>query len=126
MNTKSNNMPSYKYMGQVIEINLSNRYGYDGYSVECKYKFDKQKEKYLLSMWLKREGFCDTLPIDSQEIDTQYISGTRDIIIHNICRLVEQACINKLFDKYVERFEYTCKCFDIGNAAIENERLSSQ
>ena len=30
------------------------------------------------------------------------------------------------FDKYIERYEYETKCFDIGNEQMEKERLGDK
>ena len=110
----------YKNNGYSIEINLPKKYS--GYSVECQYQFDKDKDKYLLSMWLKSNDIDSRFKIDSQKIDAQYISGTRETIRLNICRIVEHACTCNFFDKYIEEFEYLCECFDKGNEVFEKER----
>lgn len=114
-------MLRYENKGYVIEIKLPEEY--KGYSIECRYQFDKTKEKYLLSMWLRRDGIDDIFKIDSQEIDTQYISGDKTNIRQNICKIVEQASLSGFFDSYIERYEYTAKCFAKGNALFEKERL---
>lgn len=116
-------MLKYQNKGQVIEFRLSEECGYEGYSVECQYLFDKIRGKYSLSMRLKRDDIDDTFKIDSQEIDTQYISGTKETIKENICRIVEQACLSGYFNYYIERYEYTYKCFDKGDELFEQERL---
>lgn len=116
-------MLRYQNKGQVIEIKLPEECGHEGYSIECRYLFDKVRGKYLLSMWLKRDNVDDTFKIDSQEIDTQYISSTKETIKSNICRIVEQASLSGYFDYYIERYEYTYKCFDRGNELFEQERL---
>ena len=113
----------YQNKGQVIEIRLPEECGHKGYSIECRYLFDKVRGKYLLSMWLKRDNVDDTFKIDSQEIDTQYISSTKETIKSNICRIVEQASLSGYFDYYIERYEYTYKCFGRGNELFEQERL---
>ena len=107
-------MMKCKSLGYVVEINLPEECGYEGYSVECRYSFNKKKEKYSLSMWLKRNDIDDRFKIDSQEIDTQYISGTRETIRDNICRIVEQASLSGFFDRYINRYEYTYEFFDKG------------
>lgn len=99
----------YKNNGYSIEINLPKKYS--GYSVECQYQFDKDKGKYLLSMWLKRNDIGNRFRIDSQKIDTQYISGTRETIRSNICRIVEQACSTGYFDSFIRDFENLYRCF---------------
>lgn len=116
-------MLRYQNKGQVIEIRLPEECGHKGYSVECRHLFDKVRGKYLLSMWLKRDDIDDTFKIDSQEIDTQYISSTKETIKSNICRIVEQASLSGYFDYYIERYEYTYRCFDRGNELFEQERL---
>jgi len=116
-------MLRYKNKGYAIEIALPEEHGYKDYSIECTYRFDKKKEKYLLSMYLKGNGIDEKFKIDSQEIDTQYISGTRGTIRQNICLIVEQAASTGFFDKYIQNFEYTYKCFDKGNELFEQERL---
>lgn len=111
-----------KYKGTTTEIRLPKEY--KDYSVECTYRYIKAKEKYELSMWLKYTGVRDKFRIESQEIDTQLIPGTRETIVENICRIVEQMCDARSFDEYIARYEYTYKCFDKGNEMFENENIS--
>lgn len=113
-------MLRYENKGYLIEVKLPE----SDYSVLCRYKYDKNKDKYLLSMWLMRNDIDDTFKIDSQEIDTQYISGDKSTIRDNIVKIIEQAYESNFFDYYIERFEYTYKCFDKGNDFYEAERLS--
>ena len=108
-------MLRFTNLGHAITIRLPQRYGYEGFSVDCFYKYDKNIEKYILSMWLKKNDIGDRFKIDAQEIDTQPVSGTRETIRDNICRIVEQACEAKYFDPYVERYNYTYTCFDCGD-----------
>lgn len=110
----------YENKGYSMEVKLPE----SDYLVLSQYKFDKDKDKYLLSMWLKRNDIDDTFKIDSQEIDTQYVSGNKDTIRDNIIKIIEQAYYSNFFDYYIERFEYTYKCFDKGNNFYETERLS--
>lgn len=112
--------------GYTIEVLLPEECGYKGYSIKCTYKYNKQKEKYSLSMWLRCNGIEDDFKIDSQEIDTQYISGTKETIEDNICRIIEQASLSGYFNHFIERYEYTYNCFDIGNELFENEKLSKK
>lgn len=114
--------------GQTVEINLSN-WGYSGYVAECSYYFDKKKDKYSLSMWLRNINIEDRMRLSSKKIDTQYISGTMETIVENICRIVYQAANvanengEKYFDRYVKRYEYELVCFERGNELFERERL---
>lgn len=107
-----------KHKGYTIEIDLPGN-KYNGYSAECTYKYSKKNEKYMLSMWLKRKDLDEKFKIESEKIDTQYISGTKETITENICRVVEQMVINNHFDEYVQRFEYTIKCFEVGCEVLD-------
>lgn len=109
--------------GYTIRMPLPEECGFKGYSVKCTYKYNKAKEKYRLSMWLKRDDIDDDFKIDSQEIDTQLIPGTRETIEDNICRIVEQASLSRYFNYFIKRYEYTYDCFDRGNELFEKERL---
>ena len=115
--------------GNTLTISLT-KWGYPNYIAECTYHFDKKAEKYSLSMWLNRTDVEDRMKLSSKKVDTQYISGTRETIIENICRIVHQAATvvndegEKYFDKYVKRYEYELACFDRGNELFEQEELS--
>ena len=65
-------MLKYENKGHVIEIRLPEECGYKEYSVECRYQFDKTKEKYLISMWLRKDGIDDTseVPVDEESEQT--------------------------------------------------------
>ncbi len=118
-----------KFKGQTIEFNLT-RWGYEDYIAECMYYFDKRIGKYSLSLWLNRKDVEDRMKVSSKKIDTQYISGTKETIIENICRIVHYAATavnengEKYFDRFIERYEYELKCFERGNELFETERLN--
>lgn len=118
-----------KFKGNTLTIELSD-FGYENYFVECAFHFDKQKGKYALSMWLNRHDIEDRMMLSSKKVDTQYISGTRNTIVENICRIVHQASTVsdkdgvRYFDYFVERYEYELACFERGNELIEQERLA--
>ena len=112
-------MLRYKNGGYMVEVKIP---GYDNYYAVCIYHYNRSASKYALSMWLKNSDFDDMFKIDWQHIDTQLVSGTKETIRENICKIVEQASINGFFDKYIHNFEYTYKCFDIGNSYYEEHR----
>lgn len=116
-------MKQLKRKGFVVETDLS-KYGYKDYCVECIYQYDKEKEKYLLRMGLKPKYFGSRIKIEFNEIDTQYISGTKENIERHINKLIDFAASSNFFDEHIRQFEYECKCFDIGNEILEKERLS--
>lgn len=110
----------YKKLGYTIEIELPQD-KYKGFIAECTYHYSKKYQRYALSMWIKKKDIDDRFKIDSQHIDTQYISGERENIIDNICRIVEYASDTGFFDKYIERYNYTYRCFDKGSDLIDLE-----
>lgn len=119
-----------KFKGNTLTIELSN-FEYENYFVECAYHFDKNEGKYSLSMWLNRNDLEDRMRLSSKKVDTQYIPGTKETIIENICRIVHQAATvadkksgKKYFDHFVERYEYELACFERGNELFEQERLN--
>lgn len=118
--------PVYTYHGETIEIKLPEECGHEGYSVKCTYRYIKSKEKYRLSMWLHREDIDDDFKIDYQEIDSQYIPGTKQTIIEHIYRIVIDASFTNFFEPYIERFEYTYDCFEKGDEMYEKERLNKK
>lgn len=112
--------------GYTVRFILPEECGCAGYFVRCTYKYKKKKDKYSLQMRLGHKDFDDEFKIDSQEIDTQYVPGTRESIESNIARIVEHAAMSGFFDKYIEKFEYTYKCFDKGNDFFEKEQLNAR
>ncbi len=111
-----------RYLGQVLDVDIPEETGHTGYSVECRYKYIKSKDKFALSMRLHRKDIDDTFKIDTQEIDTQLISSEKDKIWDDIERIVIQASLSGFFDYYIDRFEYTYACADKGNNIFEEER----
>ncbi len=60
--------------------------------VECIYHFDKPNSKYSLFYVAKIVMILRiSMMLSSKKVDTQYISGTRETIVENICRIVHQA-----------------------------------
>ena len=115
--------------GQTVEFSLSG-WGYRNYFVQCAYHFDKREGKYMLSMWLYRSDIEDRMKVSSKKVDAQYLSGTRETIVENICRVVHYAvtAVNddntRYFDRYVERYEYELACFERGNELFEQENAA--
>jgi len=118
-------MNRLKRKGYTVETDLK-KFGYEGYSVECTYKYIKGEEKYLLRMGLVPKDFNSRIKIEFNEIDTQLISGSKETVENNINRIIGQAAVSGFFDKYIEKFEYECKCFDLGNEILEKEHLNNK
>lgn len=112
-----------KFQGNMITIDLS-KWGYDGYFVECTYRFIKKDEKYALSVYLNRNDLEDKLKLTSKNIDTQYIQSTKENIVENICEIIHHMAVQEDFDYYVDCYEYELACFERGNELFEQERLA--
>ena len=95
------NMMKPEFKGNTLIIDLS-RFGYENYFTECAYHFDKNVDKYSLSIWLNRNDLEDRMRLSSKKIDTQYISGNRENIVEHICRVVYQAAT--VADKNGEKY----------------------
>ncbi|MBC5688192.1 hypothetical protein H8S37_04490 [Mediterraneibacter sp. NSJ-55] len=112
----------YREEGYGITIplsQLSQEAMYKDYSVFCQYQFNKKKNKYQLTMWIQRKDIDGHFRFEREGIDTQYISGTRETIRENICRIVEQAMNVKYFDYYINRYEYDMECYEKGFEILE-------
>lgn len=122
-------MMNPKFKGNIITIKLS-QFGYQDYFVECPYYFDKKQDMYALSIYLCRDDLEDKMKLSCKHIDTQYISGTKDTIIENICRVVYQLATvvdkdgEKYLDYFVDRYEYELKCFEYGNDFYESKQIN--
>ena len=70
------------------------------------------------------------MKVSSKKVDAQYLSGTRETIVENICRVVHYAVTavkddkTRYFDRYVERYEYELACFGRGNELFEQENAA--
>lgn len=111
-------MIKYKNKRTTITIDLPEECGHEGYSVDCSYFYDKNEKQYLVSMELFRNDIKD-----KQLIDSQYINGDENAIEFNIRHIVEYASMSGYFEKYIQKYEYTYKCFDKGNDFFETDDL---
>lgn len=115
-----------KYWGQVVEYELTGKYENSGYSALAFYKFIAGNDKFELSIWLKRRDIDDIFSIGGQKIDAQMISSTKDAIRKDIGLIVNRMCEKRMFDYYIERFEFTYKCCDVGGDILEREELAKK
>lgn len=120
---KVNNMTYYNE-GFGIKVPLSqfsSEEKYRSYYASCQFRYAKREEKYSLTMWLNRDDFNGRYCITSREIDTQYISGTRDTIRENVCRVVRQMVESGYFESYIGMFEYDMMCFERGYELLDQD-----
>lgn len=105
-------MLRYENVGYTIDINLPSGTKYEGYTAECQYRFDKEKEKFVVTMWIKKAFKDFRHRIATQKVDCQYVSGTRETIRTNLCRICDQACKTGFFDPYIEKLEHVLRLED--------------
>ena len=110
-------MMKYRDKKTQITIDLPENSKYNGYCVECSYSFDKDKKKYSVSMKLQRKDM-DELQIIN---DMQYADGDKKTVDFSIRCMIEKLSKSDFFDKYIQQYEYTYKCFDKGNQFFEEE-----
>lgn len=111
------------YLGTTLSFELPENQ-YKGYVIDCTYRYIKKLDKYALNMWLRNKSIDDRFQICSQEINTQYITSTKEDIQTDIALLIEQAANSTFFDEFIDRFEYASNCFEKGNEFFEDERLN--
>lgn len=110
----------YNNISTTITISLPDLNGKSGYSVVCSYRYIKALGKYEVSMWLHWDMIEDLFKIDAQQIDdVRYIESQKVTIKQDICNLIEELFNNGYFNFYINRYEYTYNCFDIGNTICE-------
>lgn len=112
MNKKEVNMRIVN-KGYLVEFDIS-EYGHEDYVVQCCYKYNLKAKKYDVTMWLGCHGIDDRFRIEFQEIDTQPVTSSKETIRDDLRGIVEYASTHNFFDKYIERYEYTYRCFDYG------------
>ena len=53
-------------------------------------------------------------------------TNTTSIKNHDVVRYVETNFKKGTLDKYIDRYEYMLKCFDVGNDYFENKELAKE
>lgn len=106
----------YNNLDNVLMIDLHN-----GYSVIVLINFDREKQVYNSTLFLKANTVDDWKLIEKAEnLEFNSPRNTiKSIILKHIATLLEQG----FFDYYIERYEYELRCFDRGNKLFEEERL---
>ena len=76
-------------------------------------------------MWIKHSTMDQKYHVEYDGIDTQYISGTRETIRENICRIVKVMMEQSFFDYFIDRYEYDMKCCEKGAEILDAEGLTA-
>lgn len=105
----------YEIIGNVtLKINLHN-----GYAVIAIAKWDRNTEKYFVSFYLQDTGH-NINHFDLME-DFENIEFESDVksIKTDIASFITTLLSEKTLDKYISRYEYEQKCFELGNDVME-------
>ena len=109
----------YRGMDNIITIDLHN-----GFSVIAISSFNEENNEYVAELHLK----------DNQISDWKLIEETENLVLRVNDKRINSAILKQVstfleegfFDKYMERYEYETKCFDIGNEEMEKKRLGEK
>lgn len=115
-------MIRYRNKRITLTIDLPEECGHAGYYIDCSYSFDKKEMQYLVTMELRRHDIEEHM----QPIDSQYVKGNNKTIDYTIRHIIEASALSGFFEKYIQKYEYVCDCFDKGNDFLENEKLGKK
>lgn len=106
----------------VISIGIPTHTSYK-YSVYAFAQWNKRKEVYEVSLYLKRSDI-DMLELIEKAENIVFDNATANSIRLDIVNYVEKLIADNFFYYYISRYKYEQKCFDRGNDLFERERLS--
>lgn len=109
-------MLNYELLGKAIAVDLQN-----GYSIIAFVKWNKEKEKNIATLYLQD----NKIPILDliEECEHLVLPNTNKSTIKNdMTMFIEKCFISGLFDKYIERFKFQQKCFDIGVEQLNRQK----
>lgn len=98
----------YDKLGYAIAVQLK-----DGYSVRANILREKENTYYVTF----ELGHCEIAKWDC--LDGQLYTIQSENINTDVCKLIEEKRDGGFFDRFIERYEYELKCFEIGNDAME-------
>lgn len=102
-----------KYQGcnNILVIDLHN-----GYSIIALKMWNMESTEYKVDFKIKADTIDKWETIDDNLVE--FKTG-KEIINSAILKYVSNCLENGYYDKYIDRFEYECKCFDLGNTVLE-------
>ena len=113
-------MLRYENLGTEIGFNLSSNHDekYRGCSIIARYVpigriIADEPCEFTVHLYLQDNAVCDLHSITDVEPFT--VQATKKSVKSVIGTMVEQKLEDGEFDKYIERFNYYCKCFEIGD-----------
>ncbi|WP_299053906.1 hypothetical protein [uncultured Eubacterium sp.] len=110
-------MLRYEIIGNIaLNIDLHN-----GYSVMAIAKWDRDTEKYITTLYLKNNKFNINHFDLIEDFENFELDSDIKTIKTDITAIVTELLSDGFFTKYIKRYEYEQKCFEIGNDSIENQ-----
>ena len=110
-------MLRYEIIGNIaLNIDLHN-----GYSVMAIAKWDRDTEKYITTLYLKNNKFNINHFDLIEDFENFELDSDIKTIKTDITAIVTELLSDGFFNKYIKRYEYEQKCFEIGNDSIENQ-----
>lgn len=115
-------MIKYRNKRTTLSIDLPEECGHEGYYIDCSYSFDKNKMQYLVTMELRRVDIKEYV----QPVNSQYLESDKKTIDYIIRHDVEDSALSGFFEEYIQKYEYTCDCFDKGNDFLESKQFEKK
>lgn len=110
-------MLRYEIIGNIaLNIDLHN-----GYSVMAIAKWDRDTEKYITTLYLKNNKFNINHFDLIEDFENFELDSDIKTVKTDITAIVTELLSDGFFNKYIKRYEYEQKCFEIGNDSIENQ-----
>ena len=110
-------MLRYEIIGNIaLNIDLHN-----GYSVMAIAKWDRDTEKYATTLYLKNNKFNINHFDLIEDFENFELDSDIKTVKPDITAIVTELLSDGFFNKYIKRYEYEQKCFEIGNDYIENQ-----
>lgn len=108
-------MLRYKVLGNsVISIDLNN-----GYSVISVPLWDRENKNYLITLYLKGDGY-DTLDLIETN-ENIIINADMKTIKLEVTKMITNLLAEGFFKRYIDRYQYMMKCFAKGNEFFEEK-----
>lgn len=105
----------YENLGNAILVPIV-----QNYSILAFIKNDKVKEKHTITFYLHRDNIPMFDLIEEVE-DLSLPNIEKNSIKTYVCNFIEDCFKNGMFNKYIIRFEYQQKCFDIGVEILNSQ-----
>ena len=105
----------YENLGNAILVPIV-----QNYSILAFIKNDKVKDKHTITFYLHRKDI-PTYDLIEEVEDLSLPNIEKNSIKTYVCNFIEYCFKNGMFNKYIIRFEYQQKCFDIGVEILNSQ-----